>query len=323
MFQTGRLLKDAPSLLSVKLPDLPIATSSATGVVIARNIYICGGVSGDLASAPVVLVYDLDKATWSKLPPAPQYDNEAVAINNQLVLIGGCEASSHTISNIVSTWTGQDWKQDLPEMPTKRFRAGVTTYGTYVIVAGGMAEDEQTLLSSIDLLDTTTRQWCTASNLQLPQLMFCIQITVNATHICVTSASIAYDATTTTTTSPNKVWQLPVSTLAKALTNEDCSPHQWAVIASTPHYCSALVQGTDHLLAVGGRDDAYEPTANIAICSPHGDKWTTVGQLLEPRLWCTVVGLSTCSFLVCGGRSDARDKNTRLKSVEVVSNDMK
>ena len=323
MFQTSILLEDPHALHSVRLPDLPIATSSATAVVIARNIYICGGVSGDLASAHVVLVYNLDKATWTKLPPAPQYDNEAVAINNQLVLIGGCEASSHTISNIVSTWTGQSWEQDLQAMPTKRFRPGVTTYGAYVIVAGGMAEDEQTLLSSMDVLDTTTRQWCTASCLQLPRPMFCIQITVSATHICVTSASIAYDATTTTTTSPNIVWELPVSTLTNVLTNEDRSMHdQWAVRASTPHYCSALVKDTAHLLAVGGRDDSYQPTANIAVYNCHSDKWTTVGQLLEPRLWCTVVSLSRHSFLVCGGRSDARDKSTRLSSVEIVTYDM-
>ena len=139
----------------MRLPDLPTATAYATAVVIARNVYVCGGVCGDVASARVVQVYDLDKATWTKLPPTPQYNSEAAAINNQLVLIGVREASSNTISNMVSTWTGQGWQQDIPTMPTKRFRPGVTTYGTYIIVAGGIAEDKETLLNSIDVLDTT------------------------------------------------------------------------------------------------------------------------------------------------------------------------
>ncbi len=303
----------------MRLPDLPIATFSATALVIARNVYICGGVCPDVASARVVQVYDLDKATWTKLPPAPQYHSEAAAINNQLVLIGGREASSRTITNMVSTWTGQGWQQDIPAMPTKRFRPGVTTYNTYLMVAGGQAEDDQTLLCSIDVMDTTTRQWYSPANLHIPRPMYDMQITVSATHICVASASIAYDATTKTATTSNSVWELPVSTLSKVLVGEDSGPHQWTEIAPTPHYCSALLQDTAHPLAVGGYNDSYKSTTDIAVYDRHSNKWSTVGQLLEPRTWCTAVSLSRRSFLVCGGASDPRDVNTKLSSVEVVS----
>ena len=263
-------------------------------------------------------VYDLDKATWTKLPPAPQYYSEAAAINNQLVLIGGREASFRTISNMVSTWTEQGWQQDIPAMPTKRARPGVTTYGTYVIVAGGRAEDEQTLLNSIDVLDTTTLLWSTPANLQLPWPMYTMQITVSDTHICVAGAGIAYDTTTETSRSSNGVWQLPVSTLPKVLMGEDHSPHDWEEIAQTPHYRSALLQHTTHPLAVGGHE-SRKATSIVAMYDPRSNKWSTVGQLLEPRTKCTVVGLSRHSFLVCGGRSDPRDNNTRLSSVEVVT----
>ena len=263
----------------------------------------------------VVQVYDLDKATWTKVP---QYDSQAVAVNNQLVLIGGYEVSPNTISNMVSTWTRQGWQQDIPAMPTKRLLPGVTTYGTYVIVAGGMAEDNRTLLNSIDVLNTTTWQWSTPANLQLPRPMFDMQITVSATHICVASARIAYDATTKTDTTSNGVWQLPVSTLTKVLMGEDHSPHDWEVIAPTPHYSSALLQHTTHPLAVGGHVSG-KATSNIAVYDPRSNKWSTVGQLLEPRAMCTVVGLSRHSFLVCGGLRDPMDRNTLLSSVEVVS----
>ena len=263
-------------------------------------------------------VYDLNKATWTKLPPAPQYNSQAVAINNQLILIGGCEASSRTISNMVSTWTGQGWQQDIPAMPTKRFRPGVTTYGTYVIVAGGRAEDNWTLLNSIDVLDTATCQWSTPANLQLPRPMFEMQITVSATHICVASAAITYNATTKRGTSSKRVWQLPVSTLTKVLMGEDHSPHDWEEIAPTSYYGSALLRHTAHPLAVGGHVSG-KATSNIATFDPHSNKWSTVSQLLEPRTRCAVVGLSRHSFLVCGGRSDGMDGNTLLSSVEVVS----
>ena len=302
----------------MRLPDLPIATSFATAIVIARNLYVCGGTGLDVTSVRVVQVYDLDKATWTKLPTAPQYYSQAVAINNQLVLIGGREASSNIISNMVSTWTGQGWQQDIPAMPTKRFQTGVTTYGTYVIVAGGVAEDNRTLLNSIDVLDTTTLLWSTPANLQLPWPMYTMQITMSATHICVANAYIAYDATTKTGIPSNGVWQLPVSTLTKVLMGEDHSPHDWEEITPTSYYRSALLQHTIHPLVVGGHVSG-KATTNIAVYDPRSNKWSTVGQLLEPRTICTVVGLSRHSFLVCGGLRDPMDGNTRLSSVEVVS----
>ena len=203
-------------------------------------------------------------------------------------------------------------------MPTKRLRPGVTTYGTYVIVAGGKAEDNQTLLNSIDVLNTATLLWSTPANLQLPRPMFSMQITVSATHICVASAAITYDATTETGTSPKSVWQLPVSTLTKVLMGEDHSPQDWEEITPTSYYGSALLQHTTHPLAVGGHESG-KATSIIAVYDPCSNKWSTVGQLLEPRAMCTVVGLSRHSFLVCGGLSDPIDRNTRLSSVEVVS----
>ena len=130
------------------------------------------------------------------------------------------------------------------------------------------------------------------------------------------SASIAYNATTDTDIPSNGVWQLPVSTLTKVLMGEDHSPHDWEEIAPTSYYGSALLQHTAHPVAVGGHVSG-KATSNIAVYDPRSNKWTTVGQLLEPRTKCTVVGLSRHSFLVCGGLSD--DRNTLLSSVEVVS----
>ena len=305
----------------MRQPGLPIATSFATAVVIARSVYVCGGFCSDPTSSRVVQVYDIDKETWTTLPPAPQYQNEAVAINNQLVLIGGADASSNIISNMVSTWTGQCWQKNLPwpAMPTKRCKCGVTSYNTYVIVAGGADEDNQTLLCSLDVLDTTTREWRTLVNLQLPRPMYRNQITVSDTHICVASAGIAYDASTNTGTSSKRVWQLPVSTLTKVLANEDSSPHDWEEIAPTSNYQPALLQHTANPLAVGGHDNSFKPTCKIVVYDSRHNQWVTVGQLLEPRTGCTVVGLSRHSFLVCGGLSNVREVNSRLTSVEIVS----
>ena len=305
---------------SVKLPDLPIPTCTASAVMINDHIYVCGGLCGDVDLARQVQVYDVNHNVWSTLPHSPQCYSQGVAINSKLVLIGGREAASDGVTNLVSTWTGQEWQQDLPLMPTKRLRPGVTTYHTFVVVAGGLAEDEQTLLSSIDILNITTRQWWTLANLQLPQPMFRMQCTISSAHLCVASACISYDVTTDTDTTVTDVWQLPVTALEKVLIpGDDDTPHQWTKVAPTPYYDSAILQDTAHIVAVGGDDSLDKPTPDIFVYNPDRDVWSEVGQLGVPRACCAVVSLSRTSFIVCGGFTDTRDpRNTLLSSVEVV-----
>ena len=94
---------DQSNLHSVKMADLPIPTYYATSVLIGRNIYLAGGVAPDARSARIVQVYNIDTGKWSTLPPASQCYCEAIAINNNLVLIGGWESSSKKLTNMVST----------------------------------------------------------------------------------------------------------------------------------------------------------------------------------------------------------------------------
>ena len=306
---------------SVKLPDLPIPTSNASVVMINDHIYVCGGLCDSVDLARQVQVYDVNHNVWNTLPHSPQYNSHGVTIDGKLVLIGGDEAASDGVTNLVSTWTGQEWQQDLPPMPTKRFRPGVTTYHTFVVVAGGVAEDEQTPLSSIDILNITTRQWWTLTNLQLPQPMFAMQCAISSAHLCVASAHISYDAATDASTTVNDVWQLPVTALEKVLiTGDDDTPHQWTKVAPTPYYNSAILQDTAHIVGVvGGNDNSGEPKSNIFVYNPDSNVWSKVGQLSVPRTRCSVLSLSRTSFIVCGGCTDTSDlRNTLLSSVEVV-----
>ena len=305
---------------SVKLPDLPIPTYEASAVMVHDHIYVCGGFCGAIDLARQVQVYDVSHNVWRTIPLSPQYESEGVAINNKLVLIGGFEAASGRITNLVSTWTGQGWQQDLPPMPTKRSRLGVTTYHTFVVVAGGLGEDGQTLLSSIDVLNITTRQWWTLANLQLPQPMARMQITISNAQLCVASPIVSLSTATGTSPTTRNVWQLPVTALENILTNGDNStPHQWTMVAPTPYYDSAILQDTAHIVAVGGYDKSGQPTSDVLVYNPDSDKWSKVGQLSVPRTRCAVVSLSRTSFIVCGGYTDPRDsRNTLLTSVEVV-----
>ena len=313
------MLQGTSKLCSEKLPDLPIATASTTAIAIARDVYVCGGSCCDATLGLLVQVYNMDRRQWSKLPPAPQLHSEAVAIFNKLVLIGGEDASSCTVTNLVSTWTGQCWQQDLPPMPSKRVRPGVTTYGNIVIVAGGWT-DVKNLLSTIDVLDIRMRQWWTPVSLQLPQPMFGLTITTCGTSIYVAGAFVHCTKAADIVRTSNRVWQLPMSKFSKALANAEQSiPPQWTEIADTPNYRSALLQGTAHLVAIGGHNQLDQPTSDIAIYNPCTNKWSTVGHLHTPRDRCSVASFSRLSFLVIGGCSNIRDvTGNLLSSVECI-----
>ena len=304
---------------SRKLPDLPIPTSGATAIMINDDVYVCGG-GGDVVSACTVQVYSVSHQRWKTLPLSPQCYSQGAAIKGKLVLIGGREASSGTVSNLVSTWNGQVWHQELPPIPTKRIRPGVTTYQNLVVVAGGLGEDGQTLLSSIAVFNIITLQWSTLDNLTLPQPMWAMQFTTSSAHLYVASAAISYGVATSTDTTIKTVWQLPLTALENALTTEgDNVSHHWTEIAPTPYYNSVLLQDTAHVVAVGGSDESYTLTSDVFVYDPNNNKWTKVGQLGVPRAYCAVVSLSSTSFIVCGGCTDTRDpSNTHLTSVEMV-----
>ena len=305
---------------SRKLPDLPIATSSATAIMINDHVYVCGGSCSDVVSARTVQVYSVSHQRWKTLPLSPLYHSQGAAINGKLVLIGGAEPSSGAVTNLVSTWNGQVWHQELPPMPTKRCVPSVTTHQNLVVVAGGRGEDRQTLLSSIAILNITTLQWSTPENFTLPKPMYRMHFTVSSAHLYVASAGIAYDVATRTSTSTKTVWQLPLTALENALTTEgDNVSHHWTEIAPTPYYGSALLQDTAHVVAVGGDDGLDTPTSDVFVYDPNNNNWTKVGQFGVPRADCAVVSLSSTSFIVCGGCTDPRDvRNTLLTSVEMV-----
>ena len=307
----------------MKLPDLPIPTSSATAVMIDEHIYICSGCCGDdIAMERQVQVYSINHHMWSTLPPSPQYRSQAASIKGQLVLIGGREPSSRTVTNLMSTWNGQLWHQELPPMPAKRARPGVTTYQNLVVVAGGLGEDGQTLLSSIAVLNITTLQWSTPESFMLPRPMYRMQFAISSEYLYVASAGITYDVATKTDTTTKTAWQLPLTAMENALTTEgDNISHHWTEIAPTPYYNSVLLQDTAHVVAVGGDDKSHTPTSDVFVYDPNNSKWTKVCQFGVPRACSAVVSLSSTSFIVCGGctHADVRDpRNIHRTSVEIV-----
>ena len=310
VFQSDEM--DNYSLHSVKMADLPIPTTNATAVLIGRNVYLAGGGTPDVRSARIVQVYNIDTGKWSTLPPATHYWSEAIAINNNLVLIGGLESSTGKITNMVSTWLVEEekWTQTIPPMSTRRARPGVLLLKNYLFVFGGGGEDDKTLLDSFEVLNVEENQWSSGHGL-LPQPLYGLKLGVFGDAVILTSAWI----NTTTCTSTTKSWKIPVHVLEDSVTNSSSQPIQWTPIADTPYYRSSLLTNSKRPVLVGGFE-GRQPTKAIYFYTP--DHWEVVGQLSEARIRSAVITISDNSFLVFGGRTDPLNIQSRLNSVELI-----
>ena len=310
MFQSDKM--DQSNLQSVKMADLPIPTSHATAVLIGRNVYIAGGAAPGFRSAQIVQVYNIDTGKWSTLPPAPQYCSAAIAINNNLVLIGGVETSTGKNTNMVSTWLVEEekWTQTIPPMSTRRFRPGVLLLKNYLFVFGGEGEDNKTLLDSFEVLNIEENQWSSGRGL-LPQPLAFLKLGVFGDTVILTSAR------SSTTTSTNKSWKLPVRVLEDSVTNSSSQPIQWTPTADTPYYRSSLLTNSKQPVLVGG-DRGHQTTKAISLYTPN--RWEIVSHLSEPRISPAVVAFSDTSFLVFGGYTDPQHHlQTLLNSVELIT----
>ena len=303
---------DQSNLQSVKMADLPIPIAKATAVPIGRNVYIAGGVAPDVKSDQIVQVYNINTGKWSTLPPAPQFYCDAIATNNNLVLIGGRESSTGKITNMVSTWLVEEkkWTQTIPPMSTRRFRPGVLLLKNYLFVFGGRGEDDETLLDSFEVLNIEENQWSSGHGL-LPQPLMNCKLGVFGAAVILTSA---LNSTTTPTT---KSWKIPVRVLEDSVTNSSSQPIQWTPIADTPYKSSSLLTNSKQPVLVGGHRRG-QPTKAISLHTPN--RWEIVGHLSEPRTRPAVVAINDTSFLVFGGLTDVQDPfQSLLKSVELIT----
>ena len=275
-------------------------TSHATAVVIGGKIYLSGGACGDVERDQLVQVYDTITAEWTTLPPSPIYDSESTLVNGQLTLIGGVDASTGEITNSTITWDEdkKQWFPKVPPMPTKRVRPCIIHCNNLMLVAGGKASDNKTLLDSVEVFNMDTFQWTTSSSFKLPLPMHFMRASISCRSVCITSGK---DSTTTAT---KIAFKLPVEEVVNAVTKEQ--EVKWIRVQNTSNCVSGLVADSDHPIVVGGYKSG-KPTSDVSIYDPTTDKWSNVGQCVRPHLLSCAIAVSSSSFVVIGGCTDPMD----------------
>ena len=273
--------------------------------MIEEKIYVSGGDCVDVKRSQLVQVYDTITAEWTTLPPSPIYDSESTLVNGQLTLIGGVDASTGEITNSTITWDEEkkQWFPKVPPMPTKRLRPCIIHCNNLMLVAGGIASDDKTLLDNVDVFNMDTFQWTTSSSFKLPLPMWYMRASISCRYLYITSGK---DSTATVT---KEAYKLPVEDVVNAVTKEQ--EVKWIRVQNTPNWSSGLVADSDHPIVVGGfKSD--KPTSDVSIYDPTTDKWSNVGQCFRPHLRSCAIAVNSSSFVVIGGYTVPKDRLSSL-----------
>ena len=134
-------------------------------VVFKEKVYIGGGLSSGVNEQTVV-VYDPKQDSCHTLPPYTYRYFSMAIINDQLVLVGGCEIKTYgNKTNKLGVWNEQSkkWTNPLPSVATHNNR--------WLVVIGGLGSGARvgTNISKVEILDTTEPvKWYQAASLPQP-----------------------------------------------------------------------------------------------------------------------------------------------------------
>ena len=251
----------------------------------------------------VIHRYDPETQQWTKLP---EYLYEVFTItefNNQLVVVGGEDKTTHKVTNTVGVYctSQRSWTHPYPPMNTPRSSPAVSTYYQHLVVAGG--RDDRGKLATVEILDTSTydSRWLSIASMSLPvSCSDMLSATVNDT-LYLLGGTLGKQV-------------LSVSLLA--LTQTDKPHEQWRTLPNTPLEYSTPIAVHGFLLAVGGSHDEQSSSA-IHVYDQEKNAWTKVGDLPTEREDCACCLLPNGEILVAGGGDQNGQYAERMDIVTV------
>ena len=278
----------------------------AFATVINSTLYITGGqCPNDPMNNYNVYKYQFDKNQWSVLPPLQQWYGVPVNMNDHLTVIGGLHHNKPT--NLVTTYDDNRWSNTYPNLSVARLHPAVVPYHQYVIVAGGLGDDDN-LLDSIEVFDNTKSHWMIV-NTHLPQTMYEISATICSDSFIIVGYTRAdnkrYNGTFIIPI--DDILSLPQQTHSLSSTDKDNT--KWHQLADAPYWRTALVPNTSPPVIIGGDDKQDITVNNITIYDDASNKWNIISSV-PINCALTTVAVINQSIIVMGGCSNAKTTET-------------
>ena len=245
--------------------------------------------------------YDSDTREWHRLPDAPHTQSTLVVVHHILTMVGGLISGRATDSLLSLMEKGSDkkWLPNLPAMPTKRCNTAVVCSGHSLIVAGGM--DGRNRLTTVEVLDTDTRQWSIASSLTHPFSLATISICGERLYMLGGDDETARTRSVLSCSVP-KLLQPQQPTLRRRILRTAPANQStiWQQVADAPHRLSSCATLCGQLVVVGGREEAGKDTSAINIYNKTTDSWEAMGHMPTARSE-ALVAIFNGKMMVVGG----------------------
>ena len=288
----------------MRLPDMPMGAVSYGATIHNRKVYIRASQRDEsMKCICPVLVYSTNEHKWSTLPE--QRSGAAIAVvNNHVTLIGGTNECTRKDTNMLLAWYEEDgrWKQVLPPMPTGRTSLAVISHDNLLLVTGGVAEDDSTVLNTTDVLDLTTMKWTTPERLNLP-----VQLWRHQLALCGENLYLVGGATVFPVQSPEdfnfQAWRAKWSDVKQTAAPQHSQPQRgvWTRIADPPTLCPTPVSCGGTAYTVGGWTRTGKLIKKVYAYIPARDQWVSVGDMSVGRMRHSAVPLSSTTIFVAGG----------------------
>ena len=252
-------------------------------------VYVGGG-SILSRSEYKVMVYDIHLGKWATLPPYKTRFFGMTVIDNQLVLVGGMEVGG-AYSKVLGAWraASKEWVHPYPNMPTARSSCSAVTYKEWLVVAGGISEKGK-YLASVEVMNTSNKQWSTAPPLPVRWTDMKAAIVGD---MCYFMGGFISGRT-------KKVFSVSLQALLNPKSSSERDRQIWKEISELDVTSSTPLSISGSLFALGGEKDD-KSTTTIQLYQPETGKWLKVGDLPHPRWQCNSVMINDREVMVVGG----------------------
>ena len=279
-------------------------------VAVDANIVYCNG-----WGSTTVYTYDLQKEVWVRVTDCSYMLSCLVIVQGILTAVGGRSHGGPTNSLLSLTGEGGDrkWSPLFPAMVTKREDTAAVYDGCSLIVAGGW--DGGKALATVEVLNTNTRQWSTASSLLHPYDRATLGICGDQLYMLGGLDQHGHQGTHSVLTCsvPELLQSCKTQSLTGKLRTLTLKKKQvWRHVADAPHYMSTCSVLCGRLIAVGGRDEAGKDTTAISAYTEKTDSWEAIADMPTAHHVAVVVIVSG-KIMVIGGQVG----ETVLDTVEI------
>ena len=281
---------------------MPCGTVRPHVIVKETNVYVGGGNTGKLASTRTVYKYDSTVNSWSNLPITPYYTFALALVKGYVTVIGGMNVILSLASNSLYSFDEEEtkkWCQKFPTMPTKRCASSATSSESYLIVVGGIAENDRQYLNVVEVLDLSTMTWMKADPVPKP-------VTFMSITACSVTNRIYLLGGLTQRGAIKSVFSCYIPDLITSCQGKT-ETSAWEVITDAPFVRSGGAAINGKLVTASGLDSTDMTTSTMHAFDPNTKKWKALGEMAAARSSCSLAVLSETRVLVIGGYVDPRN----------------